>query len=159
MGYTRDIAGFQVDFAVSGYEEPNEDIDKYDQWCQCDFYFKFGNGMEYKHFGDETLMSSEIDEMESSFTELLEGKITEVTEIPFVEPDFAFYLYPDKKVRPQMDSFTYNLHSYKDVSMEWRIYFWNGGLTDNYMTLTLDRDDITALRDYLREVQGKKSIN
>ncbi len=146
-------------FTVRGYEGPSEDIDIYDQWCECDFYFKYGNSMEYKHFDDSTLMSSEIDEMELLFTEFLEGKITEVKELPFVEPDFIFYLIPDENVRPQNDSFTYNLHSYKDISMEWRIYFWDDGLTDNYMTLTLDRDDITALRDYLREVQGKTSMS
>ncbi len=146
-----------MEFAVRYYEEPSNDKDIYDQWCQCDFYFKHSSGMEYKHFDDSTLISAEIDQMEQLFTELLEGEITEVKELPFVEPDFIFYLIPDESVRQQNDTFTYNLHSYKDISMEWRIYFWDGGLTDNYMTLILDRDDITALRDYLREVQGKKN--
>ncbi len=40
----------------------------------------------------------------------------------------------------------------QDIYAEWRIYFWNGGLTDNFLTITLDRKDIVAFRDFLRKV-------
>ena len=29
------------------------------------------------------------------------------------------------------------------------VFFWNEGLTSNYLTITLDRDDIISFRDYL----------
>jgi len=33
--------------------------------------------------------------------------------------------------------------------MDWKIFFWNEGLTDNHLTVVFGREDIVKLRDYL----------
>lgn len=39
--------------------------------------------------------------------------------------------------------------------MEWKISFWHEGLTDNYLSVTLDRTDIECFLLYLRLVMGE----
>ena len=39
--------------------------------------------------------------------------------------------------------------------MEWTVTFWNEGLTDNYLSVTLDREDMNVLLVYLKYVIGK----
>lgn len=60
---------------------------------------------------------------------------------------------------PQLDlrenpKYTYVQSGYEiqDIYVEWKIYFWHGGLTDNYLTITLVREEVTRLRDYLKLV-------
>ena len=36
--------------------------------------------------------------------------------------------------------------------VEWKVCFWDEGLTDNYLTVTLGHDEIILLRDYLSSV-------
>lgn len=43
----------------------------------------------------------------------------------------------------------------QDIYLEWRIYFWYEGLTDNYLTITFDRDKIESFRDYLVLVRSR----
>ena len=38
--------------------------------------------------------------------------------------------------------------------MEWKIYFWSDGLTDNYISLTFDREDLKMLLNYLFLITG-----
>ena len=45
--------------------------------------------------------------------------------------------------------------SIEDIFAEWKIYFWNQGLTDNHLTVTLEREHIMELRDYLASVYKK----
>ena len=48
------------------------------------------------------------------------------------------------------DAYTYirPVCEIQDIYLEWKIFFWNHGLTENYLTITLYRDDIEMLRDY-----------
>ena len=73
-----------------------------------------------------------------------------------IEPDFKFILYPEEDLRNN-PNYTYVQPGYEivDIYLEWRVYFWNEGLTDNYLTVTLGREEITMLRDYLRTVIKK----
>ena len=43
--------------------------------------------------------------------------------------------------------------------MEWKVYLWNGGLTDHYFSITFYQDDLLVLRDYLQLVIGKLNKN
>ena len=92
-------------------------------------------------------------ELADAFTELLDNKLSEVKEIICIEPDFVFELYPQTDLRED-PKYTYVQPGYEiqDIYVEWKIYFWHGGLTDNYLTITLGRDDVTRLRDYLKLV-------
>jgi hypothetical protein len=75
------------------------------------------------------------------------------------EPDFVFILYPREDLRKNPE-YTYirpdcEIH---DIYVEWRIYFWNGGLTDNFLIITLDREDIVEFRDFLRKVMEQGGL-
>lgn len=102
------------------------------------------------------LTSEEVDELADTLTSLLEGGFTEPKELPMTEPDFVFMLYPIKDLRKD-PKYTYVApgHEIQDIYVEWRIYFWEDRLTDNFLTVTLYRDDIVALRDYLDSIRKK----
>jgi hypothetical protein len=38
--------------------------------------------------------------------------------------------------------------------MEWVVLFWNDGLTNNYLSMEFDRDDIEHLLNYLEMIMG-----
>ena len=42
-----------------------------------------------------------------------------------------------------------------DISLEWRVFFYHQGVTANFLTVTLDRDEIKQFLDYLISVQNK----
>ena len=91
-----------------------------------------------------------MDALAAGMTELLDGTIAEPCEITFLEPDFVFMLYPQKDLRND-PAYTYVApgHEIQDIYAEWRIFFWNDGLTENFLSINLARDDITALQDCL----------
>ena len=150
-----DVAGIIIDFLVKGYRKSTrENWD--DLWCKCDFSFRSNNWLNYQSVDNEVLLSCEVEELENNLTQLLDGKITEKTVIEPIEPDFKFILYPEEDLRNN-PNYTYVQPGYEivDIYLEWKVYFWHEGLTDNHLTVTLDRSEITALRDYLRSVIKK----
>ena len=150
-----DVAGIIIDFLVKGYRKSTrENWD--DLWCKCDFSFRSNNWLNYQSVDNEVLLSCEDEELENNLTQLLDGKITEKTVIEPIEPDFKFILYPEEDLRNN-PNYTYVQPGYVivDFYLEWKVYFWHEGLTDNHLTVTLDRTEITALRDYLRSVIKK----
>lgn len=44
-----------------------------------------------------------------------------------------------------------------DIRMELKSYFWNGYLTNNYLSLSFDRDNILYFRNYLLYVMKELS--
>ena len=150
-----DVASIIIDFLVKGYRKSTrENWD--DLWCKCDFSFRSNNWLNYQSVDNVVLLSCEVEELENNLTQLLDGKITEKTVIEPIEPDFKFILYPEEDLRNN-PNYTYVQPGYEivDIYLEWKVYFWHEGLTDNHLTVTLDRTEITALRDYLRSVIKK----
>ena len=150
-----DVAGIIIDFLVKGYRKSTrENWD--DLWCKCDFSFRSNNWLNYQSVDNEVLLSCEVEELENNLTQLLDGKITEKTVIEPIEPDFKFILYPEEDLRNN-PNYTYVQPGYEivDIYLEWKVYFWHEGLTDNHLTVTLDRTEITSLRDYLISVIKK----
>lgn len=155
MWFEIDVNGIKIKLKINGYKHTSKE-NCYDEWCRCDFLFSSGDWLNYHQEHDEVLLCSEIDELAETLTELLDNTISEVKEIACIEPDFVFTLYPKKDLRndPQ---YMYVPPGYEmqDIYLEWRIYFWNKGLTDNYLTLTLDRNEIASFRDYLVLVKNR----
>lgn len=156
MVFERNIGGIDVNLQIDNYESP-PDHEFGDWWCDCSFSFRMGGSTEiinYRVDHDETLTPEEVDEIADVLTDLIDGKITEPRELPMTEPDFVFLIYPIKDLRndPQ---YTYVRPGYefRDIYIEWRIYFWNEGLTDNFLTVTLQRDDIISLRDFFDSIR------
>lgn len=151
-----DASGIQIKLQIKNYEPSTKD-DWDSQWCQCDFLFSSGNWLNYYKNDDELLLSCEVEELENYLTKLLDNNLTEIKEIPCIEPDFVFILHPqtDKHENP---AYTYVQPGYEidDIYLEWKIFFWDGGLTDNHLTVVLDRDNILSMRDYLSMITTKK---
>jgi len=42
-----------------------------------------------------------------------------------------------------------------DITLKWRIYFNDQWATANYLTITLDRNEINSLLEYLKSVQNQ----
>jgi len=139
------IDGINVYLKINNYRHSNKE--NWDSlWCNCDFMFNSGDWLNYHRENDEIFLCSEIEELESVFTMLLNGEISEDKELSFIEPDFVFNIYPIKDIQ----------NSVSDILIEWRVYFWHEGLTDNYLSITLDRDEIIKLRDYLSSIIRKR---
>lgn len=147
-----DISGIVVRLRIKGYESSTKEV--WDsQWCKCDFSFHSGDWLNYHKENDEVLLSCEVEELENVLTKLLDDEIEEIREIRCVEPDFVFMLHPKRDLRKD-PSYTYIQPGYEiaDIYLEWKIYFWHEGLTDNFLTVTLERDEIIRFRDYLSSV-------
>lgn len=147
-----DVSGIVVRLRIKEYET-SAIGDACSQWCKCDFSFHSGDWLNYHKEDDEVLLSCEVEELESALTKLLDDEIEEIREIRCIEPDFIFTLHPKRELRKD-PSYTYIQPGYEiaDIYLEWKIYFWNEGLTDNFLTVTLDRDEIIHFRDYLSSV-------
>ena len=155
MWFEIDASGIKIKLQINGYKPTNkENWDS--EWCRCDFLFTSGDWLNYHKENDEVLLCSEIDELAETLTELLDDKILEEREILCIEPDFIFKLYPETDLRDN-PQYTYIQPGYEiqDIYLEWRIYFWYEGLTDNYLTITFDRDKIESFRDYLVLVRSR----
>ena len=149
MVFEREIGGIQVVLRIDGYRAPSEH-DYGDVWCDCGYSFRFGDIINYHKDHDELFMPEEIDELAATLSGLLDGAVTEPLEMAMTEPDFVFMLYPEKDLRKD-PRYTYVAPGYEiqDVYVEWRVFFWSNGLTDNFLTITLDREDVAAFRDFL----------
>lgn len=155
MLFNRSIGGVDILLRIDGYQSPSKH-EFGDYWCDCGFSFHFGEIINYEKDSDELLMPEEVDELADALTDLLDGRITEPKEEMMTEPDFVFMLYPVKDLRTD-SKYTYVKPGFEmqDIYVEWRIFFWNGGLTDNFLTINMDREDITAFRDFLNSCRGE----
>lgn len=140
--------GIKIKLHINGYK-PTSEENWYSEWCRCSFLFSSGDWLNYHKEDDEILLCSEIDGLVDNLTELLNNEISEEKELACMEPDFVFKLYPQTDLRKDPKC-TYVAPEH----VEWSICFWNEGLTGNYLTVTLYRDEIERLRDYLVLVQN-----
>ena len=150
-----DVHGLTVELNIKGYKKTNRDMCDSD-WCKCDFAFRFADIIDYHKLDDEVFLSDEVVDIEEKLTMLLNDELHEITEITCIEPDFIFVLHPKRDLRED-PKYTYVREGYEieDIFAEWKIYFWNQGLTDNHLTVTLEREHIMELRDYLASVYKK----
>lgn len=152
MYFETNANGINIKLQIRGYTPTNED-DWHSEWCECDYSFSSGNWLNYHKEGDEAFLSIEVEGLARAFSDLLDNKITEVTEMTCAEPDFIFKLFPQADLRND-PKYTYIRPGceIRDIYLEWKIYFWDDGLTDNHLSVKLDRADIVRLRDYFESV-------
>lgn len=143
MDFHIDLEGMRVELEIKGYKLSNS-IDCCDfPWCSVDFSICAANWLNYHKKNDKILCCQEVEYLEKSLTWLLDGQLEKNMTIDFFEPDFTFLLYPS--------------NCFTNVYVEWQVKFWDGSaLSANYLTLTLCREDIAALRDYLVNVMCNK---
>lgn len=147
-----DARGITVKLKINGYQ-PSRKEGWESQWCRCDYSFCSDDWLHYSRENDEVLLSREVEELEDSLTGLLNNEPEEITELRCVEPDYVFRLHPKRDLRKD-PSYTYIPPGYEfaDIYVEWQVFFWHDGLTDNFLTVTLGRSEIVQLRDYLSDV-------
>ena len=150
------LDGIKLYLKITGYKE-STNSNWTDEWCGVELNVQSGNWLSYSQSG-ELLLACEIEEILSLFKDLIEDKITETKEVEFIEPDFKFVLNPKKDLRDD-PRYTYVKpgHEIVDIDAEFRVFFWDGGLTANYLSLRMDREDITAFITYLNVIT--KRIN
>lgn len=153
MSFKININGIDVKLNIRNYKLGNRE--DFSDWCRCDFSLTSGDWLKYQVKDDELLLSSEVDELEENLTLLLENKFSDIFEMPCIEPDFCFILHPQKDLRED-PKYTYVAPGYEieDIYLKWRIYFWNECLTDNFINLRFNRDEILQFRDYLKSVRN-----
>lgn len=155
MWFKLNLNGIVMNLRIKGYE-PSEK-EKWDyQWCDVDFSFVGESWLNYQRDNDEVLLSCEVEELAQALDDLLADRLLEVKTIECIEPDFNFILHPKRDLRND-PKYTYIQKGYEiaDIYMDMKIFFWNEGLTDNFLSITFDRTDLQYLRDYLLLIIGK----
>lgn len=155
MQLKMDLCGIELQFKIHGYvPSVHEKWD--DQWCRCDFSLTSGNWLNYRKVLDEVLLSCEVENIADNLQKLLNDNLAEKTEISFIEPDFQMTLCPKRDLRDD-PKYLYVQPGYEiaDIYMDWRVYFWSEGLTDNFLSVTLGREDIEILLTYLQYVMRR----
>lgn len=155
MWFKLDLCGIEMNMRIKEYEP--SDKEKWDyQWCRVDFSFIGESWLNYQKANDEVLLSCEVEELAHSLDDLLNDKLSEIKTIECIEPDFNFILHPKRDLRND-PKYTYIQKGYEiaDIYMEMKIFFWHEGLTDNYLSVTFDRNDLQSLRNYLFLIIGK----
>ena len=156
MWFRLDLDGIVLNLQIKGYvKTAREDWDSV--WCSVDFSFVSEPWLNYSKLDAEIFLASEIDDLIEAFDALLMDRITEQQEFTCIEPDFTFILNPKEDVRdnPRVLYVRPGSDTIIDASVEWQVSFWNGYLTANFLSLTLDRKDIEYFLTYLRLVAGR----
>lgn len=94
------------------------------EWCRIGLSLASRNWLNYMIENDEVLLSFEVQVLTESLEMLLNDELNEISEIECIEPDFKFILHPKKD------------------------------LTNNYLSIEFDRDDMEYLSNYLNMVMG-----
>ncbi len=155
MWLKMDICGIIFQLCVRDYRDnPKEDY----EWCSIGISYASGQWLNYTRESDETLTSYEVKDILGNIKKLLNNEMTEPYELEFIEPDFHLIFNPQKDLRED-PKYTYIKEGYEieDIDMDWRIFFWDGGLTDNFLSLKFYRSDVEILCDYLKYVVGELS--
>lgn len=155
MWLKMDLDGVILDIQIRGYV-PSSKEDWDSQWCKTDFSFSSGQWLNYRKEDDEVFLSCEIEELSSTIDKLLKDELHEIAEIACIEPDFHFFFHPKRDLRKD-PAYTYVREGFEieDIHAECTIAFWHEGLTDNYLSVSLDRHDLICLRSYLLLIMGK----
>lgn len=158
MWLNLNLDGIDLHLQITGYKK--SDPKKWDdQWCGVDITLESSNRLNY-HISSSILESCEVEEIRDTIADLLQDKITTEQEMTFTEPELTFILHPKRDLR--MDTkYIYIApgHEIVDIDADLHIYFWNGGLTANYLSLCFDRTDLEKLLVYLELITKKISKN
>ena len=148
MWFHLDLDGIEFHFRISHYKKSVQEVWD-EQWCKVDLTLQSGNWLNYEVSSD-ILLSCEVEEIRNKLSALLSNKIQAPEELEFVEPDLSFVLNPQKDLSSDLNCmYVAPGHEIVDIDADIRVHLWNGGLTANYISLCLDREDIEALCYYL----------
>lgn len=144
-----DLLGMILRLKISHYVKTTcENWDE--EWCGMECSFVFGSALNFSSCGS-SMCSGEIDVLKEMLKRLLADELTEPRTFECIEPDFVFILNPKGDLQSNPGDF------YDDIHLEWKVYFWDGGVTNHYFSASLVRSDIMHLLTYLQVVTGELS--
>lgn len=152
-----DLDGIILTLRIKDYRRvPDDDWDS--TWCKVDFSFVSEPWLDYRQTDSEVFLAREIDDLREALEALLTGRMTAPSEFICIEPDFRLLLRPREDLRndPKVIYISPG-HEMADIGIEWQVYFWHEGLTGNFLTVSLGREEILELLVYLRLVSGMMS--
>lgn len=144
-----DLEGIDFRFRIKNYQKSVLEGWE-EQWCDVDLSLRGGKWLNYQT-SSELLLACEVEALRDRISDLLEDKITATKELEFIEPDLTLVLHP-KRDRREDPKCTYVAPGYEiaDIYAEFQVHFWNGALTENYLSLCFCRDDLEYFLTYLR---------
>ena len=127
-------------------------------WCETDFSLISEPWLDYSKENDEILLAREVDNLAEALEKLLDDQLSAPTEFACIEPDFILELHPKEDLRNN-PNYVYirPVCEIADIYLEWKVFFWHSGMTDNYISVTLTRPDVECLVTYLKVVTGQLS--
>ena len=141
------LDGIDFHFRISQYEKSTQE--RWDvQWCSVDLTLQCTNCLDYK-ISSEILLSCEVEDIRDNINRLLHNEIQDISELDFIEPDLTFVLIPKKDTGHEILNVAANMH----------IHLWDDGLTENYISVCFDRDNLKRLLTYLQFITGEISKN
>ena len=151
------LDGIVLSLRIRQYKKVEAD-DWDSTWCKTDFSFISEPWLKYIKEDGEVLLAREVDDLTEALEKLLTDRLSAPTEFACIEPDFIFELNPKEDLRNN-PRYTYIQpgHEIVDIDLEWKVFFWHGGLTGNYLSVALTRPDIECLLTYLKIVTGQLS--
>lgn len=150
MSICLDLDGIEFKFQIDEYKQDSNDI-REAEWCKCDLQLTSESGLNLNRSGG-LLQCCEVDEIQHEMNELLRNDETgEPRELEFTEPDFRMVVHPRKDLRKEYE-YCVEGYEFQDIFIEWKMYFWNYGLTDNYIAVVLRRDDIQKMVEYISNI-------
>lgn len=151
------LDGIVLSFRVKRYiKTDNSNWDT--TWCCVDFCLESKSWLKYEVRNDEILLASEIDSLIGMLENLLSDRQTEQIEYQCIEPDFSFVFNPQKDLSLDPNyEYVSPEDRFVDIDLQWKVFFWNGGLTDNYISVTLNRTEIEYFLVYLKVIAGDLS--
>lgn len=153
------LNGILLTLRIKNYQKPfDPDSDWTSAWCKVDFSFISEPWLHYRQADSEVFLAREIDTLSEVLQSLLTDGLTGPMEFICMEPDFYLVLHPKRDLRDDPRVLSISLgHELEDIRMEWRVSFWNEGLTKNHLSVSLAREEIEALLTYLRLISGQLS--
>ncbi len=141
-----DLEGIEAILAINKYRPSTKE--KWDEeWCMVSFSVTSGNWLNYGKLDDPILLCSEVEELRDILKKLLLDELTDKIKLEFIEPDFTFDISP--KVKDNQLTLFDEQERWHNASADWKIYFWDEGLTCNYLNLHLSLEDIEYFKNYL----------
>ena len=152
MKFKLNADGINISFEIKGYKKTKNRDDP--DWCKCSYSFVADKWLNYSGENEEVLACDEIEYLLEEIEKLLNDQLESDEELEFIEPDFSFELVTKKDLRnDERVIYVAKGHEIVDINMYWCVHFWDqGALTDNTLKISLFREDIVRLRDYLKEI-------
>ena len=140
-----DLDGVEMYLRIQGVRESTSLYD--DAWCRVSLHLQ-SSWLSYD-LDEHILCSEEVTCLSRTIEDALFKRLAKNEELEFFEPNIRFvfsYLDTEREL------------SWPPIA-DLRVFFWNGCLTNNYLSLRFDVANLDALWQYLRLVTGEADLS